>query len=178
MCTVYGTECIGNVNAVFASQISQSLGKLRIVLGLTVVVTQVLQQQDFARLQCSSLCLCILAYDVLCQDNFLAQQLAQTCSNRCHGKLRLPFALGLAHMGACNYCSILLQQILDGRQRCTDTLVIGDDAASVLSHRDIEVTAQQYLLARYVDVYDTLLIVVHCITLLINWNNVHIEVKT
>ena len=55
----------------------------------------------------------------------------------------------------------MLQQILDGRQSSTNALVVGDDAASVLCHRDVEIAAQQNLLACYVDVRDILLIVVH-----------------
>ena len=40
-----------------------------------------------------------------------------------------------------------LQQILDSGQSGADTLVIGDDAAAVLCHGNIEIAAQQDLLA-------------------------------
>ena len=172
MCAVYRTECIGYVDAVCTGQICQCLCKCRIVLGLTIVIAQILQQQNLTRLQSSSLCLCILAYNVLCQNNIFTQQFAQALCNRCHRQLRLPLALRLAHMGACDNGSIMLQQILDGRQSRTNALVVRNYTASVLCHRDVKIAAQQNLLACYVDVSDILLIVVHDNTPYFNWNNV------
>ncbi len=161
MCTVYGAECIGYINAAFACQVSQCLCKGRIILGLTVVIAQVLEQQQLTRLQCSGLCLGIVTHDILCKNDFLAQQLAQARCDRSHGKLRLPLALRLAHMRAGDDSCAVLQQILDGRQGCADALVIGDDTAAVLCHRDVEVAAKQNLFSLHVNILDALFIVLH-----------------
>ena len=73
-------------------------------------------------------------------------------------QLGLPFALGLAHVGAEDDLGVVVNQILDGGHGGDDPLVGGDDA--VLGG-NIEVAAAQDPLAGYVDVLDGLFIVVH-----------------
>ena len=162
-------ECIGNIDAVLTGQISQRLCKVRIILGLACIIAQVLQQEDLTRLQCRRLCLCVLTDNILCQDHFLAQQLAQTCRNRSHGQFRLPLALRLAHVGACDDCCVVLQQILNGRESRADTLVIRDNAAAVLGHRNIKIAAKEDLLTVYVNILDALLVIIHVNNSFITW---------
>lgn len=64
-------------------------------------------------------------------------------------------------MGAGDHRRPLVQQILDGGQSSADALVIGNDAAAVLSQGHVEVAPQQDLLPRYVHVLDGLLVVIH-----------------
>ncbi len=52
-----------------------------------------------------------------------------------------------------------LQQILDRLEGGDNALVVGDAAGVVL--RDIEVTADDYLFASYVDVFHALFVVLH-----------------
>ena len=58
---------------------------------------------------------------------------------------------------------VVVQQVLDRLQGRTDTLVIGDIAVFVL--RDVEIAANDDLFAIYVDVFDTLFVVLHKIYL-------------
>ena len=154
-------ERVGHIDALGAGQVSQSLGKLGVVLGLALVIAQVLQQQDLTGLQSSGLGLSVLTHDVLGQDHFLAQQLGQTGGHGLHAQLGLPLALGLAHVRAGDDSGVLLQQVLDGGQSGADALVVGDHARAVLGHGDVEIAAQQNLLAGDVNVSDSFLVVIH-----------------
>ena len=136
----------------------QSLAQLGIVLGLALDVAGVLQEHHIAVLQGGSLGLGILACHVGSHDDLLAQQLCQAVSNHLQAQLGLPLALGLAHVGAENDLCTVVNEILDGGQRCNDTLIRGDLA---VLRGNIEVTAAQHPLAGNVDVLDRLLVVVH-----------------
>ena len=143
------------------SQRSQFLGQLRIVLRLALHVADVLQQHHVAVLERGGLCLGVLADDVGSHDDLLAQQLAQTVGDDLQGQLRLPLALGLAHMGAEDDARTVRDQILDGRQRGDDALIARDLA--VLGG-DVEVAAAEDSLALDVDVLNGFLVVIHMCT--------------
>ena len=183
---VHRAEGVGHVHAVRPRQLGHLLGQLGVVFGLALFKAGILQQHDLAALQRGGLGLSVGAHHVVGQNHSLVQQLAQAGGHGLHAQLGqglLPLLLGngrlvlallqlllfvalkgghrLAHVGAGDDRRALLQQVLDGGQRGADTLVVGDDAAAVLGHGDVEVTAKQDLLALHVDVLDRLLVVVH-----------------
>ena len=139
-------------------QVSQSLAQLGIVLGLTLDETGILQQHHIAVVQSGGLCLGILAGHIGSHDDFLAQQLAQPVGDNFQAQLRLPLALGLAHMGAQDDLSAVLDQVVDGGQSGDNPLVTGNFS---IFGGDIEVAAAQNALAGYIDVHDGLLVVIH-----------------
>ena len=151
-------EGVGHVHV---GQRGHGLGQGGVVLGLAGLKSGIFQQQDLAGLQGGGLGPGIGAHHVLRHDDRLAQQLAQAGGHRLQRQLGLDLALGLAHVGAGDHRSVLLQQILDGGQGGTDALVVGDDAAAVLGHGHVEVAPQQHLFARHIDVAHCLLVVVH-----------------
>ena len=137
---------------------SELLGKLGVVLGLALFKAGVLKQHDLAVLEGGGQRLCALAHDVLGHLDRLAQQLGQTIGHDLQAQLRLHFALGLAHVGAEDDAGIVLHEILDGRQRGDDALVARD--LPVLGG-DVKVAAAKDALARDVDIFNRLLVVVH-----------------
>ena len=179
---VHGAERVGDEDL---GHVGQSLGKGGVVLGLALVEAQVLQQHDLAGLQRGGLGLGVLADGVGGEDHVLTQQLAQTLGNGSQGQLAqgllplfagdvslvlalfhllLHIALeggdGLAQMGAGDNGGAVLQQILDGGESRDDTLVAGD-LAGLLVLGDVEVAAEQNLLALDVYVVNGLFAVVH-----------------
>ena len=176
------TEGVGDIDL---RHVGHSLGQLGIVLGLTLLKTGVLQQHDLAALEGSGLGLGVGAHHIGGHDDVLAQQLAQPLGNRgqsqgLHGLLPLllgegggilallgllfhplvKVGLGLAQVGAGDNRRALVQQVLDGGQSGTDALVVGNGTGGlVLGH--VEIAAQEDLLALYVDILDSLLVVVH-----------------
>ena len=139
---------------------SQLLGKLGVVLLLTDVEAQVLQQHDLTRLQGGGLGLGVLADDILGKDDLLTQQLTQALGDRRERQALLPGALGLAEVGAGDDRRALLEQILNGGQRGHDALV-ARDLAGRLVLRHVEIAAEQYLLALHIGVGDRHLVVIH-----------------
>src|SRR5699024_7333994 len=117
---------------------SQFLGQLGIVLGLALHVADILQEHHVAVLEGCSLGLGVLANHVGSHDDFLAQKLGNPLSHNLQAQLRLPLALGLAHVGAENNLSALVYQVLDGGHSSHNTLVRGDFA---ILGGDIEVAA-------------------------------------
>ena len=156
VCTVCGAECVVDVNV---SHVSHSLCKRSVVLGLALFKANILKQNDLARLNLSGQLLSILAYNVLCQLDFLAKQLAQALSNRSQRILHVYFALRTAEVRAQDYSSVVIQQVVNGLQRSTDALVVGDVAVLVL--RYVKIAAGNYLLAGYVDILNALLVILH-----------------
>jgi len=156
MCTVCSAECIVNIDLSHGSQFLRESG---IVLLLFLVETNVLEQHSLAALELGSQLLSVLTNDVLSQLYFLAEQLGQALCNRCQRVLHLELTLRAAQMRAQNNSSVMLEQILDGRQCSDDTLVVGDAAGLVL--RDIEIAANDNLLARNVNILYALLVVIH-----------------
>ena len=66
-------------------------------------------------------------------------------------------------MRAQDDCCVVAQQVVDGLERCADALVVGNVAVLVL--RNVEVAANDNLLAGNVDILDALLVVLHSISL-------------
>ena len=136
------------------------LGQLRVVLGLARLKAGVLQQHDLAALQGGGLGLGVGAHHVGGHDHVFAQQLAQPLGHRLQGQLGLHLALGLAQVGAGDDSRPLVQQVLDSGQGGADALVVGDGVGGLVL-RDVEVAAQEHLLAGDVNVLHGLLVVVH-----------------
>ena len=143
-----GAESVGHIQLRHGGQL---LGEGGVVLLLAGVKAQVLQQHDLTALQRRGLGLGFLAHDVLGEDDLLPQQLAETLRHGGQTQLGLPFALGLAQMGAGDDRRLLFQQVADGGQRRHDALVAGD-SARLFVLRHIEIAAQQDLLPGHVHV--------------------------
>ena len=156
MRAVRGAECIVDKDV---RHVGKRLGQRGIVLGLALLETHVLEQDRLARLYLSGKLLRVLADNVLGQLDFLAEQLAQALCNRRERILHVDFALRTAEVRAEDHSGVVVQQVLDGLERRTDALVVGDVAVLVLRH--IEVAAGNDLLAGYVDVLNAFLIVLH-----------------
>ena len=137
-------------------QRGQLLGELRHVLGLFLAETGVLEQDNVAVVHGSHSSLCVLAHDVVvvCEHNGLAQLCAQGSCNGSQAELCLRAVLGLAQVAAQDDLCAILEQLLDGGQSCVDAVLVGDDA---VLHRDVEVAADQNLLAAVILVVDRLL---------------------
>ena len=136
------------------------LGQLRIVLGLALLKAGVLQQQNLTGLEGGGLGRRVRAHHILGHDYLSAQQLAQPRRHGGQAELVLRTVLGLAQVGAGDHCRALIQQVLNGGQGGADALIVGN-GKGVLVLGDVEVTAQEDLLALYVDVLDRLFVVVH-----------------
>ena len=180
--TVHGAEGVGHIQF---RHVGHGLGQSGVILGLALFKAGVLQQQDLAGLQRGSLGLGILAHHVVGKDDLLTQQLAQPLGHGSQGQLLqglLPVLFldgsrilallhlllhiglkgghGLAQMRAGDDGSAVIQQIADGGQGGDDTLVTGD-LAGLLVLGDVEIAAQQDLLAGHVHVTDSFLVVIH-----------------
>ena len=106
---------------------------------------QVFQKQDMTSLQLAGSSLSSLAYAVRSKENLFAQQLAQMLSHRSQRKLRLDLSLRTAQMSHQDNSSLLLQQILNCRQRCGDTGIIGNLA--LIIQRNVKIYTYQNLFA-------------------------------
>ena len=145
------------------SHVGHSLCQSCVILGLALLETNVLEQDSVTRLNLGSQLLCVLAYNVLCELDLLTEQLGQALCNRSQRVLHVDLALRAAQMRAQDDCCVVAQQVVDGLERCADALVIGDVAVLVL--RNVEVAANDNLLAGNVDILDALLVVLHSISL-------------
>ena len=180
-----GAEGVGYVHAVLTGQAGHGLGKLGIVLGLALLEAGVLEKHDLAGLQRGGLGLGVGAHHVGGKDHVPAQQLAQALGHGLHaqglqgflplllgegggvlallGLLLGPLVeagLGLAQVGAGDDRRALVQEVLDGGQGRPDALVVGDGAGGLVLG-DVEVAAEQDLLALDVHVLYCFLVVVH-----------------
>ena len=81
MCTVSCTECIVYIEVSHRSELSC---ELRIVLCLFLMETDILEHENFAFLESSSLSLCIFADNVSSQSNRLSEKLSETVSSGLH----------------------------------------------------------------------------------------------
>ena len=153
-------HCAEGVGHIELCHVCQGFGKVCVVLFFADVKTQIFQQHDLAGLQRGGFSLGVFADDVLGKDDFAAQQLAQTLCHGCQGQLFLPFALGLAQVGAGDHSGVVIQQVLDGGQRCTDALIVSDGAGFLILG-DVEITAEQDLFAGYINVGYSFFVVVH-----------------
>ena len=152
MRAVRGAESIVDIDF---SERSKLLGKLGIVLFLFLVEEDVLQKNHVTGLHLGDALLRVGTDDVLGQHNLLVQLLAQTLGHGSQGVLHVELALGTAQMRAEDDGRIVIQQVLDGGQSRHNTGFIGN-LRSV--QRDVEVAANQYALAGYVDILNGLLV--------------------
>ncbi len=138
---------------------SQFLGELLDVLGFFLAEAGVLQQHDVAVLHRRHSSLCVVADHrvVIGEHDGLTQQFAQANRHGCQRELLFRAVLRLAQMAAQDDLCAVSDQLLDGRKRGHDALVVGDLA---VLHGDVEVTANQHLLARNLDVVNRFLS--HC----------------
>ena len=175
-----GAKGVGDVDLGHGGKL---LGKRRIVLGFALFKAGVLEQHDLAALERRGLGLGVGTDDVMREDDRLAEELGKMLRHRGERQLfkglfplflrercgilalfRLllhPFfkaRLGLAEVRAGDDRRALPEQVADGRQSGDDALIRG---AGGLVLGDVEVAAQQDLLARHVDVVHSLLVVVH-----------------
>ena len=86
-------ESVGDVQLRHGGQL---LGEGGVVLLLTGIEAQILQQHDLAALQGRRLALGVLTHDVLGEDDLLTQQPAQPLRHGSQRQALLPLALGLA----------------------------------------------------------------------------------
>ena len=184
MRAVHRAERVGDVQLCHRGK---GLGELGVVLGLTRFKTGVFKQHDLAALERRGLGLGVLADDVVREDDILAQKLGQALGDgrkrqlveglfplllgQRRGVLALfgllfhplvKLCFGLAEVRAGDDRRAVVQKIADGRQRRHDAL-IGRDRAGLLILGDIEVAAQQDLLAAHVHIADGLLVIVHVV---------------
>ncbi len=147
-----GAEGVVDIHLSQAGQIFAESGQ---VLGLFLAETGVLQQHNVAVLHGSHSGLGVLAHHVVVvgEDNVLAQQLAQTHSYGSQAELGLGTVLGFAQMAAQDDPAAVFNQLLDGGQSGNDAVVVGDNA---VLHGDVEIAANQYPFALYVDVFYSL----------------------
>jgi len=138
-CVIYKYICQG----------SQLLGECLSVLGLLCAVTGVLKKNYLAILHSLYSCLCVRSYNlrISCKLYFLAKELRKSLCYRCQGQLRLRLSLGLAQMGAKDNLSAVSDQLLDGRQRCNQTILVCDLA---ILQRYVKIASYQDALSFYV----------------------------
>ena len=132
-------------------QRGQLLGEILDVLGLFLAEAGVLEQHHVAVLHRGNGGLRVLADDsvVIREHNRLAQVLGQALRHRREGELRFRAVLRLAQMAAQDHPAAVRDQLLDGRQRRHNALVVGDLA---ILHRNIEIAAHKHFLAGDPDV--------------------------
>ena len=156
MSSVGGAECVHYEDAV--GQVSQLLAELLAVLGLFCAAeTCVLKDYDLAVLHLSNSLLCDVAcYLVVLGENYLCiYKLSQSVSGSLQGELLLRAVLRLAEVRAEDNLCAVLDQLVDGRESCGDTVVVGDLA---VLHRYVEVNADEHLLALFIQVFYILLV--------------------
>ena len=153
MCSVSSTKSVIDKDI---CQGSKLLGELLPVLGLLCSVASILKQNHIPVLHRLNSSLCVRADNVIvrCKLYFLSEQLAQACSNRSQGKLRIRDSLRFSKMRAKDNPSAVCNQLLDRRKCCYQTVLIRDLA---ILQRNVEVAADQNSLAFYVDVINGLL---------------------
>ena len=150
---------MGNTESVIHSHISQGcqlLGELRIVLLLSLVIAEVLQQEDFTGLEVSSSLLSLGAYAVSSPLHILAKQLGEMCHQMLGGELGLASLRRTADMASQDYSSAVIQQVIDGRQSAHHASIVGD--VLVLIERNVVVHADKHFFAFDVNVFDGFLI--------------------
>ena len=184
MRAVHRAERVGHVQL---RHRGKRLGKLGIVLRLARLKAGVFEQHDLTALERRSLGPGVFADDIMREDDGLAEKFGKALGNRRErqlfeglfplllGQRRGVLALfgllfhplvklcfGLAEVRAGDDRRAVVQKIADGRQRRHDAL-IGRDRAGLLILGDIEVAAQQDLLAAHVHIADGLLVIVHVV---------------
>ena len=132
------------------------LCELRIVLLLRLMVTQILKEQHFARLQVGSSLLRLGTDAVRCPFHWLSEALLETRHNRTRRKLRLTRLRRTADVAGEDNRRTRVQQVLDRREGRTDARIVRD--VLMLVHRHIEVHADEYLFPVWINVHHCLFI--------------------
>ena len=135
------------------SQRSQLFGEGFLVFGFLFSEADVFQQDDVARLHggCHRLGVFADNFLVRCQLDLFVQQLGEAGGYRSQRELLLILTLRASQVGAEDDLGLMVDQVLDGRQRSDDALVVGDDA---ILERDVKVAADQHPFAGDVDIFD------------------------
>ena len=134
----------------------ESLSKLGIVLLLFLVEADVLNEHNVAVSERVCLCVSILTDNVGGDRNILSEQLAQTCGNGCERVCHIELTLRSAQMGAEDDPRAVIHQVLDGRKRLDDSLIVGDNA---VLHRYVEIASYEHALAAALDILNSLLVI-------------------
>ena len=144
--------CIGQGSELLAEGI--------FVLGFFLAEAGVLQQHNIAVAHRGGSGLGLGADNIVVigEGDRLAEFFRQAGRNRRKAELGFGAILRLAEMAAQDHLGAVLNQLLDGRQRGVDTVVVGDDA---VLHRDVEVTADKHPLAGVVFIVDGLFAQTH-----------------
>ena len=149
---VSGAEGIENEDVTIGSEL---LGDLGIVLLLTLVKTDVLENEDLARLDGSDSLSSLLAVGVGDKGNVETRELSELLGDGLEGQLGLEAgALGTAEVAHEDDASVVLNEIVDGGQGSLDTGGVANDA---ILDRHVKVNADENALAVDIDVADGLL---------------------
>ena len=149
---VSGTEGIEDEDVAIGSE---DLGDLGIVLLLTLVKTDVLENEDLARLDGGDSLSSLLAVGVGDEGNIETRELSKLLGDGLEGQLGLEAgAFGTAEVAHEDDASIVLNEIVDGGQGSLDAGGVANDA---ILDRHVEVNADENALAVDIDVADGLL---------------------
>ena len=149
---VGGAEGIENEDVTIGSEL---LGDLGIVLLLTLVETDVLENEDLARLDGGNGLGGLLAIRVGNKSNVKARELGEFLGDGLEGELGLEAgALGTAEVAHEDDASVVLNEVVDGGQGSLDAGGVANDA---ILDRHVEVNADENALAVDIDVADGLL---------------------
>ena len=109
---VIGEDAKAKAAALKDGEILMLCSELRIVLCLFLVETDVLEHEDLAVLESSSLSLCIFADNVSCECNGLADELSESVCSGLHGELSLRTVLRTSEVGNEDNLRIVVYKIL------------------------------------------------------------------
>ncbi len=115
------------------------------------IETQVLQEQHLARFQGSRLVLCLCA--VVSKLNRTAESSSHSVYNLAQAELSLHFAFRLTHVAHDDERTTLIQDVLQRRQRTTDTGVVSN--LTILVQWHIEVHTYNRLLTGEFVIFDS-----------------------
>ena len=147
-----GAEGIENEDVAIGSEL---LGDLGIVLLLTLVKTDVLENEDLARLDGGDSLSSLLAVGVGDKGNVETRELSEFLGDGLEGQLGLEAgALGTAEVAHEDDASVVLNEIVDGGQGSLDAGGVANDA---ILDRHVKVNADENALAVDIDVADGLL---------------------
>ena len=134
---------------------SKGLGDLGIVLFLTLVKTDVLENEDLARLDGGDSLSSLLAVGVGDKGNVETRELSELLGDGLEGQLGLEAgALGTAEVAHEDDASVVLNEVVDGGQGSLDTGGVANDA---ILDRHVKVNADENALSVDIDVADGLL---------------------
>jgi hypothetical protein len=133
-------SCTEGVIYVSISQSSKRRRKLGVVLRLTGLEADVLEQQHLARLERVCSCLLCRPGDTSRQGNRPTEQVAQPIRNWPQRKGLVNLALRTPQMRTDDDRSTCIKQVLQGRQRSPDSGVVADYA---VAQRDVQVSTYE-----------------------------------